>query len=220
MHNPAFSQPICTAIRIDLVEQLEYWGIFPSAVIDHSSGEIAAAFAAGSLSKDSALRVAVHRGTLSNSLAKTSTEKFTIAAIALSPNEAVQWFSYPAVAEAKGQISIACFNSPKNITVSNNRAKVQKFIEILEEEKIFTRLLKVENVYYSSYIEVIASEYRGLIADLTPRTHKTNSVLLTFFSTVYGRKVVPAELAEPKYWVDNIVWPIRFTETMLLITGG
>lgn len=51
---------MCLAIQIALVEQLESWGVSPNAVIGHSSGEIAAAFAAGSLSRDSALRVAVH----------------------------------------------------------------------------------------------------------------------------------------------------------------
>ena len=211
---------MCTAVQIALVEQLECWGIFPSGVIGHSSGEIAAAFAAGSLSKDSALRVALHRGALSESLAKTSTEKFAMAAVALSSNEATQWLSHPAVAGAKGQITIACFNSPKNITVSGNRAKVQRFVEILEAEKIFARVLKVENAYHSSYMQAIASEYRGLIAGLTPRTHKRTSLLPAFFSTVYGRKVAPAELSEPKYWVDNMVSPVRFAETMLLMTGG
>ena len=211
---------MCAAIQIALVEQLECLGIFPSAIIGHSSGEIAAAFAAGSLSKDSALRVALHRGALSDSLAKSSTEKFAMAAVALSPNQAMKWLLHPTVAGAKGQIAIACFNSPENITVSGNRAKVQKLVGILESENIFARVLKVENAYHSSYMEAIASEYRGLIAGLTPRTHKRVGPLPAFFSTVYGRKVAPAELYEPKYWVDNMVLPVRFAETMLLMTGA
>ena len=146
---------MCVAIQIALVEQLESWGVSPSAVIGHSSGKIAAAFAAGSLSKDSALRVAVHRGALSDSLARTSTEQFAMAAVALSPDEATQWFSHPAVAEAKGQIAIACFNSPKSITASGSRAKIQALVGVLEKERIFARLLKVENAYHSSYMEAI-----------------------------------------------------------------
>ncbi len=75
-------------------------------------------------------------------------------------------FLHPAVAEAKGQIAIACFNSPKNITASGSRAKIQALVGVLETERIFTRLLKVENAYYSSYIEAIASEYQGLITGM------------------------------------------------------
>ena len=211
---------MCVAIQIALVEQLESWGVSPSAVIGHSSGEIAAAFAAGSLSKDSALRVAVHRGALSDSLARTSTEQFAMAAVALSPDEATQWFSHPAVAKAKGQIAIACFNSPKNITASGSRAKIEALVEVLETGNIFARLIKVENAYHSSYMEAIASEYRGLIAGLAPRVHENVDALPSFFSTVYNRKVAPAELLEAKYWVDNMVSPVRFAEAMLLMMGA
>ncbi len=220
VHDPAFSQPMCAALQIALVEQLESWGIVPSAVIGHSSGEIAAAFAAGALSKDSALRVAFHRGALSASLAKTSTETFAMAAVALSPEEATEWLSHSAVREAKGRIEIACFNSPKSITVSGSRAKVQALVSVLETEKIFARLLKVENAYHSSYMEVIASEYQGLIAGLAPRIHDNVGQLPSFFSTVYNRKTEPFELLEAKYWVDNMVSPVRFAETVLLMTGG
>lgn len=41
---PEYSQPICTAIQIGLVELLESFGITPKAVVGHSSGEIAAAY--------------------------------------------------------------------------------------------------------------------------------------------------------------------------------
>lgn len=43
---PEYSQPICTAIQIALVELLESFGIVPKAVVGHSSGEIAAAYVA------------------------------------------------------------------------------------------------------------------------------------------------------------------------------
>lgn len=40
---PMFSQTLCTVLQIALVELLSYFGIKPSAVVGHSSGEIAAA---------------------------------------------------------------------------------------------------------------------------------------------------------------------------------
>ena len=48
---PEYSQPICTAIQIALVELLESFGIVPKAVVGHSSGEIAAAYVDLSLSR-------------------------------------------------------------------------------------------------------------------------------------------------------------------------
>jgi malonyl CoA-acyl carrier protein transacylase len=43
IHDPAFSQPLCTALQIGLVELLKNMGVTPAAVLGHSSGEIAAA---------------------------------------------------------------------------------------------------------------------------------------------------------------------------------
>src|SRR4051812_23530077 len=56
------AQPVCTAIQIALVDLLASWNVHPDAVCGHSSGEIAAAYAAGSLTAPEALRAAYHRG--------------------------------------------------------------------------------------------------------------------------------------------------------------
>jgi acyl transferase domain-containing protein len=54
INNAAYSQPICTALQVALIELLRSWSIQPGAVIGHSSGEIAAAYAAGAISRESA----------------------------------------------------------------------------------------------------------------------------------------------------------------------
>lgn len=43
INNPAYSQPLCTALQIALVDLLRSFNICPSTVVGHSSGEIAAA---------------------------------------------------------------------------------------------------------------------------------------------------------------------------------
>lgn len=43
VNDPAYSQPLCTALQIALVDLLRSFKIIPSAVVGHSSGEIAAA---------------------------------------------------------------------------------------------------------------------------------------------------------------------------------
>ncbi|CEN60640.1 hypothetical protein ASPCAL03076 [Aspergillus calidoustus] len=56
------SQPLCTAIQLGLISVLRAWGINPSAVVGHSSGEIAAAYAAGLLTMSEAILAAYFRG--------------------------------------------------------------------------------------------------------------------------------------------------------------
>jgi acyl transferase domain-containing protein len=53
------SQPATTAIQIALVDFYENLDIKPSRVVGHSSGEIAAAYAAGALSHDAAIEMSV-----------------------------------------------------------------------------------------------------------------------------------------------------------------
>lgn len=40
LESPDFSQPLCTALQIALVDLLKTWGIQPKSVVGHSSGEI------------------------------------------------------------------------------------------------------------------------------------------------------------------------------------
>jgi acyl transferase domain-containing protein len=44
VNNPAYSQPLCSALQVALVDLLESFGIMPAAVVGHSSGEIAASY--------------------------------------------------------------------------------------------------------------------------------------------------------------------------------
>ncbi len=49
LREPEFSQPLVTALQLAILEILNDWGINALAVVGHSSGEIAAAHAAGYL---------------------------------------------------------------------------------------------------------------------------------------------------------------------------
>lgn len=67
---PEISQPICSVLQIALVDELWSWGVTPSKVVGHSSGEIGAAYAIGALSHRDALAAAYFRGMASAGLIK------------------------------------------------------------------------------------------------------------------------------------------------------
>src|SRR5690554_3284730 len=62
IHAALRSQTVCTALQLALYTLLKSWNIQPTCVIGHSSGEIAAAFAAGKLSMEQAIVAAYYRG--------------------------------------------------------------------------------------------------------------------------------------------------------------
>ena len=58
----ALLQPLCTAIQIVLVDLLRTAGITFTAVVSHSSDEIAAAYAAGFISDHDTIHIAYYPG--------------------------------------------------------------------------------------------------------------------------------------------------------------
>lgn len=65
VNDAEFSQPLCTAVQVALVQLLGLWGIRPKVTCGHSSGEIAAAFAAfatGLISASQVIILAYYRG--------------------------------------------------------------------------------------------------------------------------------------------------------------
>lgn len=58
------AQPSTTAVQIALVQLYHSLNVIPNKVLGHSSGEIAASYAAGSLSHEAALKLAYYRGLL------------------------------------------------------------------------------------------------------------------------------------------------------------
>ncbi|KAL4868668.1 thiolase-like protein [Aspergillus spectabilis] len=71
------SQPLCTAIHLLVIELLRSAGIKFSAVVGHSSGEIAAAYAAGAVATpEDAICVAYYRG-LHSKLASRDSDGFS-----------------------------------------------------------------------------------------------------------------------------------------------
>lgn len=136
------SQPLCTAVQVAVVDLLASWGVTPSAVVGHSSGEIAAAYAAGALSKDHALIVAYYRGFVCKQPIKAG----GMAAIGLGKAD-VTPFIVPGV-------GIACENSGSSVTLSGDLEPLEQVMGAIKNsnEQAFVRKLQVEMAYHSGRI--------------------------------------------------------------------
>lgn len=208
---PQYSQGLCTVLQVGLVELLESWDIRPVAVVGHSSGEIAAAYCQGSISREDAWRVAYSRGVVSAKLKACGIDG-SMMAVGMSPEGAREIISQL----APNKVHVACVNSPRSVTLSGDTDAVDVVCEALQERGVFARKLQVDVAYHSPHMQLVARDYWGTIADVSANLSlgKCN-----MYSSVTGELAQPGELA-PVYWVRNLISPVQFaTAVQQLVTN-
>lgn len=108
-------------------------------------------------------------------------------------------------------MSVACVNSPTNVTLSGNAAAIDKLHAHLEKENIFARKLKTGVAYHSPAMRQIAEEYHLCISSLESQEPRNAA---TMISSVTGLKTSASTLSQAQYWVDNLVSPVRFADAL------
>ena len=189
----------------------------------HSSGEIAAAYCAGALSFESALKTSYFRGKLTSNLTKSSPRDGAMTSIALSEHDAVPYLDQAAAGLANGILSVGCVNSAKNITVTGDRCLVEALNRMMDAKGIFARKLAITVAYHSAHMEDIASEYLALLGTLSKKTEQSKSgnaaEQCPMFSSVTGTQISPGHLCRADYWVENMVSKVRFSEAFSLMSS-
>lgn len=202
------SQPVCTALQIALVLLLSSWDIKPSATLGHSSGEIAAAFAAGRLSLGQAIIAAYYRGYV---LGKQSSQG-AMMAVGMSFEHAEEEIS---TASLHGTVCVACINSPKSVTISGDESAIDTLLGLFQVRKIFARKLKTGGrAYHSHHMVAIGQEYEDLVTagfkTLDPSFRLPMEPL--FISSVDGK--TDNYQFGPSYWRSNLEKPVRFSDAV------
>lgn len=214
-----YSQALCTVLQVALVDLLREWNITPRAVVGHSSGEIAAAYCWGVLSREDAWRVAYYRGVLSSRLREESGLEGAMMAVGASA-EAVEQIISDSANDEHGEAYIACINSPRSVTVSGDVDAIEKLQQVLQEKGVFARKLQVDTAYHSPHIETMAPEYFELIADIVARMpSKGQQPGMQMYSSVSGHAIDPSELG-PAYWIRNAVSPVQFASAVENLARG
>ncbi|KAF2096874.1 reducing polyketide synthase [Rhizodiscina lignyota] len=205
---PEISQPICSVLQVALVDELNSWGITPSKVVGHSSGEIAAAYSIGALSHYDAISAAYFRGEASARLPLKGLNGGMMA-VGCSREEAGE-----IIAQTKltgGLVTVACVNSPSSVTLSGDVAALEELRAILDERSVFARRLRVDVAYHSAHMNSAFAEYSASIANLKPAPPSDGQPIMV--SSVTGSEV-DSELLGPYYWVRNLISPVLFADAV------
>ncbi|KAI0889325.1 fatty acid synthase S-acetyltransferase [Annulohypoxylon maeteangense] len=194
------SQPLCTAIQIALVDTLKAYGIAPNAVVGHSSGEIAGAYAAGALTAAEAIIAAHHRGAVTTKQKRAG----SMAAIGMSWEETEK--------HLVPNVTIACDNSPKSVTISGDLKEVKAVVAAIKKSNrdVLAKLLQVDKAYHSYHMAEIGEDYISLIGQQVTGNEPT----IPFFSSVIGKLLNGKRNLGSKYWRDNLESPVRFREAV------
>lgn len=208
----AISQPLCTAVQIVLVDMIHSAGIRFEAVVGHSSGEMGAAYAAGYLSAHDAIRIAYYRGRHLHLSQGPGGEQGGMMAVGTSFDDAQELCDLP---EFQGRIGVAAINSAASITLSGDLDAIEAAKEILDDEKKFARLLRVDKAYHSHHMLACSTAYRQSLTDCGIKVLRPPRGSATWLSSVYGEdaKDCRQELAN-EYWINNMVRPVLFAQAV------
>lgn len=201
------SQPISVAIQLALFDLLNSWGITPTAVTSHSSGEIAAAYAAGVLSFKEALGVAYYRG----ELARKQLDEFCLAGGMLAAGLDQQSAERCIAEIAPSLVVVACINGPKSVTLSGDLTALDEVAARLEKDGVFARRLKVPMAYHSHHMMHMAAEYKERLEEFLEPTVASGWPGPLFTSPVTGEAVTSVKALGPGHWVRNLTKPVQFS---------
>lgn len=196
MADTAVAQPLLFALQVGVTILLGEQGIVADAVAGHSVGEVAAAWAAGALTLDEAVRIICVR-----SAAQALTRGAgRMAAVGMSEADMRALL-------AEGQwpdLEIAGINSPANLTLSGPLEQLEAMSVVAKQRGIVFRLLDLDYAFHSRCMDPVRELLVNSLAGFAPVNQRT----ATFVSTVTG-DVFDGSLSAD-YWWDNVRQPVHF----------
>ncbi|KAK4182962.1 polyketide synthase [Podospora australis] len=217
VNDAEFSQPLCTAVQIAVVQLLGSWGIKPIATVGHSSGEMAAAYAAGLVSADDAIIAAYYRGVV----AKEVNTGGAMLAVGLGADAVKAYLT-----GVDDKVVVACDNSPALVTLSGDGDALETVQAKLQAANVFNRAVKTGGKAYHSHHMAPASErYKGLVREAKRRYQHYGVPIATnarMVSSVTNQLLPQGTVLDEDYWSRNLRSPVLFNQavTTLLTHEG
>jgi acyl transferase domain-containing protein len=189
------AQPLLFAQQVALTTVLSAAGIGASAVIGHSVGEVAAAWACGALTLEQATDVIFHRSQTQIPTAGRG----RMAALGVGAEEAAQ-----AIAGIGGWLEIAAFNTSRAVTVAGAPDALEALRDRLTADGKFVRILPLNYPFHTQAMDVIKAPLLSRLDSLRPRRGH-----IPFISTVAGAAIDGVAL-DGDYWWRNARAPVQF----------
>ena len=222
IQSPKVSQVACTAIQIAMIDLLASWSVRPVAVVGHSSGEMAAAYASGHITAAEAITVAYFRG----QAVSENKREGAMLAVGLGADQLTDYLR-----GIEEQVKFAAINSPGSATLSGDADAIEALSATLDRDGVFNRTLRTSGTaYHSHHMLAIGGDYINMLQnganriktfDLMDETQRYPKV--PWVSSVNPDKTIVDEDISAEYWRANLESPVRFSQAvmkMMSLTNG
>ena len=200
------AQSTLFAIQVGITRVLAKAGVKPHAVLGHSVGEVAAAWASGALTLDQAVKVVYHR---SAEQGKTKGSG-GMTAVSLGPAETEDLLTELGLAN---RVTVAGVNSSQAVTLAGTQDHLTKVEAHLNQLGIFNKRLDLDYAFHSPAMEGIQQGITHALRDLG-----CQATQMSFISTVTGSLLAGEDL-NADYWWQNIRRPVMFADAVHTIVA-
>lgn len=194
-------QPLLVAVSLGYLRCLNEQGARPDLVLGHSLGEITALAAAGIVTPDDAVRIAVRRGELMEEAA------FQVdgAMLVVSTEDRAGLLDWIASAQPGNKVVLANDNAPTQVVLSGERSAIAACAEFISAGKLGkSRFLAVSGPWHSPFMAAAATRFEDWLREIPmrpPRTPMLFGVEAAGGETVENiRAMISGALARPVRW--------------------
>ncbi len=195
-----FTQPAIYAMGVALTDMWRSFGIRPSAVIGHSIGDYAAAYAAGVLTLEEGMEIVIERARLADSIetegmmAAVLTDEMTARDFLIGTN-----------------VDIAAVNGDDNITISGQRNAVSDILARMRIAGIEFREMPVSQAFHSQLIDPVLGEFRNFL-----NGHRFDAPKIQFVSAMNASELTD-KTEWPVFWTEQMRRTVRFKDALAAI---
>ena len=185
---PEEAQVPNVAMQIALTEMWRSFGVEPHGVIGHSAGELAAAWAAGALTLEDAMRITYQRGIWFQRVAHLG----SMLAVGLG-SEAAE----PLLAGRGDGLAIGAILAPDSVIIAGSLDALDALAAELTAADVFHRRLYVDAPYHHAYVDPVGRDMRegfGRVRAMAPR--------LPLYSPLRGGLIAEACQDENYWWAS------------------